>query len=197
MAARPEVVPMTESDVGAMSEYDVAKVMKDARAGLGDCIARAAELRAYVEGGLEVTLHVGKGGRVLNVLPTRSTLGDRDAERCILSHLAKQPWPAPVGGKVGTVRQEFDFAARGRAASTMPGGWLSAAGGRAKERLASCGEGPLSVTAYVDTDGKLLSAGAATTEPAVLGQLDCAARALAEVTFPSPGSWHGKVTITR
>lgn len=194
---RAEAVPMAESDVGAMDEYAVAQTMKAARQGLADCMERATESRGYLEGDLTVVLHLAKGGRVLDVLPVRSTLGDRGAERCMLDHLAKQAWPGPVGGKVGTVRQEFGFAARGRAATTLPNGWLGTAGVKAVERLRSCGAGALAVTAYVDTNGKLLGAGATTDDPAVLPQLDCAAGALGDVEFPSPGSWHGKFTLRR
>ena len=46
-------------------------------------------------------------------------------------------------------------------------------------------------------DGKPLGAGAATSDPAVLSQLDCASRKLDALRFPSPGSWNGKVTLRR
>lgn len=194
---RPEAVPMTESDVGAMSEYDVAAIFKGARGGVSDCIERASRKKAYLEGDIEVVLHIARGGRILDVLPTRSTIGDRVAERCILDLLAKQPWPSPVGGKVGTVKQELGFGARGRAADKVESSALGSSLGKAREALAKCGSGELSVTAYLDSEGKVLGAGAATSDPEVSSQLDCASEALSDVTFPSPGSYKGKVTITR
>jgi hypothetical protein len=194
---RPEAVPMTESDVGAMSEHDVAAIFKGTKEGVAACIEQASRKRAYLEGDFEVVLHIARGGRVLDVLPARSTLGDRGAERCILELMAKQTWPSPVGGKVGTVKQELGFAARGRAADRVDASSLGGSADKAREALAACGSGNLTVTAYLDSEGKVLGAGAATSDPEVVSQLDCASEALATVTFPSPGSYKGKVTITR
>ncbi|MBM4359943.1 MAG: AgmX/PglI C-terminal domain-containing protein [Deltaproteobacteria bacterium] len=194
---RPEAVPMTESDVGAMSEHDVAAILKGAKDGVAACFEQATRKRAYLEGDIEVVIHIARGGKVLDVLPARSTIGDRGAERCLLDLLAKQPWPSPVGGKVGTVKQELGFSARGRAADRIDAAMLGSAGHKARKELAACGSGDLSVTAYLDSEGKVLGAGAATSDPATLSQLDCATEALSSVIFPSPGSYKGKVTITR
>ncbi len=194
---RPEAVPMTESDIGGMDEYAVATTVKKMRESLSGCIDRPGQQKSYLEGDISVVVHVGTDGRVLDVLPAKSTLGDRGVERCILRIFANAVWPAPVGGKVGEVRQEFGFPARGRPALTLDPKQLGSQENAARALLEQCGKGDLTVTLYLDPDGRPLGAGVATKEPPVLSQLDCATEALMPLRFPSPGSWNGKVSIKR
>ena len=194
---RPDAVPMTESDVGAMDEYAVAKTVKGLRGDLANCIDLAGQRKSFLGGDIALVIHVGKGGRVLDVLPASSTIGDRATERCVMTVFAKAAWPAPVGGKVGEVRQEFGFPPRGRDAIAVDVRQLGDQANTARALLAQCGSGDLAVTVYLDPDGHPLGAGAATREPAMLPHLDCAAGALMELRFPSPGSWNGKVTLKR
>ena len=194
---RPDVLPMTESDVGAMDEYAVAKTAKGLRDALGECIDAPGQKKSYLGGEITVVVHVKKGGGVVDAVPQKSTIGDRSVEACILGAFERAPWPSPVGGKVGEVRQEFGFPPRGRAALNVEPSRLGGQAMTARNLLGECGTGDLTVTFYLDPDGKPLGAGAATSDPAVLSQLDCASRKLDALRFPSPGSWNGKVTLRR
>ena len=64
--------------------------------------------------------------------------------------------------------------------------------------LAACGGGgPFSVTAYVKTNGSVLSAGVAHSDDQGDDAAKCIVEAVKHAKFASPGSWPAKVTFRR
>jgi hypothetical protein len=64
--------------------------------------------------------------------------------------------------------------------------------------MASCGGGgPFNITAYVRTNGSVLSAGVAHSDDAGDKTAACLVEAIKHAKFGSPGSWPAKLTFRR
>jgi hypothetical protein len=130
----------------------------------------------------------------------RSTIGDRATEKCMLDVLRSKNWPEPVGGEVGIAQSGIGFDMINDVRE--PTEWSSedAAPGLDKlnGKLNACkhGKGGFEATLYVDTDGNVLAAGATPPDEEGEASVDCIVDALKGGTFPSPGSWPAKVTLS-
>jgi hypothetical protein len=191
--AKRESVPMIEADVGTLDEVAVKQSFAAAKEGIVKCLDSGSKRLSYLAGEIDVVVRVGKEG-VLYALPSRSSLGDRATEECIVQVLKRQPWPAPQGGREAEARQHLSTTARGRAAVELRAGDLGAVAAKAREEIARCRKG-IQVTAYIDPDGKPTSAGASLGDPESQSGVECAIAAVMKLRFPSPGSWMGKVTV--
>jgi hypothetical protein len=194
--------PAIEAEVGALDEKKVNDAFEAARSEINACLKSANDAMSYkvVGGDIEVEIRVKNDGSVRWSYPTRSTLGHRATERCILDALSKQAWPKPEGGDEGIARTSYGIDAPGRPAVEWSAGDVGEGGAELGGKLRGCarqaGGGGLSVTVYVDPDGKVLSAGAAASDENGIEALECAVDAALGTTFPSPGSYPAKVTLT-
>ncbi|MEZ4438093.1 MAG: hypothetical protein R3B72_03345 [Polyangiaceae bacterium] len=193
--------PSIQSEVGALDPEAVEAAFSAAKPALQRCLDDAnAKLDLPVIGGeMEVEVQVAPGGEVLAAFPKRSTFGHLDAERCVVDALRAASWPSPEGGEKGIARTVYRLDPPGRAAAELDAGDLGAAKAQILARLARCradaGVEALAVTLYVDADGKLLAAGADTSDASGENALACAASAAKGVKLPSPGSFPGKVRL--
>ena len=169
------------------------------------CFQKGAEKVPYLASGeIRFVVRVTESGGVRAAWVKDSTLGDRDTETCMVDVLKGASWPKPVGGKEGIAENSFTFDADGE--ERAPVAWQPSQLGRALEEvkgaLKKCrseagGKKPLSATLYVETDGKPKSIGVAAADERGASASDgCVASALEGMTFPSPGRWASKVTVT-
>ena len=143
---------------------------------------------------------IDASGRADGAYLEKSTLGDRDTEKCMLRALRSRSWPKPVGGEHGLARKSFDFDPPNdvRAPAGYDHGHLDKGLEKISSKLASCkgAKGAYEATIYVATDGSVLAA--SVTPPNEDGEesVDCLVSTLKSASFPSPGSWPAKVTFT-
>ncbi len=201
VTARPSGGPAIESEIGALDENAVKDTFGQARAKVVKCLRGANEgLDLPVVGGeLEIEVRVKSDGSVRWVLPTRSTLGHRGAEQCVASVLTSLAWPRPEDGDEGIARTDYGIDPPGRAPVAWSPDDLGSHRAKVKAELAACkqaaGTSALSVTLYVDADGKVISAGGAAGDEHGGDAIDCGVAAVKGMTFPSPGSYPAKVTV--
>jgi hypothetical protein len=194
--------PQISAEVGALDEDAVKRTFAEVKPKVLACFKRAnAGLPFAVVGGeVEVRLRVSGDGSLRYVHPTRSTLGHRETERCICDTLAQVTWPKPQGGDEG---QAETFYTMDPPARRAPFEWseadLGGEGAELKRKLGACMEKAqttaLSLTLYVDPDGKVISAGGACGDENGPSAIDCGISAARAMTFPSPGSYPAKVTV--
>lgn len=200
-APRRDGGPAIDSEIGALDENKVRDTFREARPKITKCLRQANDgLDMPVVGGeLEVQLRVKGDGTLRWAYATRSTLGHRSAEQCVLAVLAEHTWPKPEGGDEGLARTDYGIDPPGRAPVTWSAGDLGAQESKVKSELRACmgdsGTSSLSVTIYVDPDGKVITAGGAAGDENGIDAIDCAVSAVKGLTFPSPGSYPAKVTV--
>jgi hypothetical protein len=194
--------PSVESEIGALDENAVDAAFKKARPDINKCLRDANDgLDMHVVGGeIEIKLRVKSDGTLRWAYPSRSTLGQRTAAKCVIAALNNSAWPKPEGGDEGLATTAFAIDPPGRAPVQWQEGDLGSARSQVRAALTTCmneaGTSSLSVTLYIDPDGNLLTAGGAAGDENGSDAIDCAIAAIQKITFPSPGSYPGKVTIT-
>jgi len=194
----PRVVASAE--IGGMNEDAVDEAFKSSVKGLERCLNAGSKHVEFLGGSVSFYLKIDTNGKVANAHLEHSTLGNRTTERCMLDSLAAKTWPKPVGGEHGLARKSFTFDPPNDVREPITWDDHDAAPGLKKiaSDLGKCKEGnrgPFEATLYVDTSGKVLSAGAAPPDENGETAVDCLVGVLESASFPSPGSWPAKVTL--
>lgn len=191
----------TSSDVGGMNEDDVDAAFTASVKGLQRCVDMGAKRVEFLGGSVAFLLKIDGTGHVKDAYLEHSTLGNRPTEQCMLDALRAKSWPKPVGGEVGLARKSFSFDPPNDVREPISWDDHDAAPGLKKimpdvEQCKRGHAGTFEATLYVGTDGKVLSA--SVTPPDTDGEeaLDCLVGVLEAATFPSPGSWPAKVTLS-
>ncbi|MBI4699792.1 MAG: hypothetical protein HY744_01275 [Deltaproteobacteria bacterium] len=184
---------VAEGPTGGLSEYDVEQTFGGLQPEIRRCVEpRAAQLPA-LGGTLELVLRIGRDGRALDAFFRHSSLGDREAERCILAAVFARRWPRPLGGN-GTAEHRFDVDPAQppveRDAGRLPHalGAIRAATARCIARV----RGRFVATLYLGRDGTVLAAGVAVPSAAGERQADCVAEALLGLRL-----WRQKRAVTK
>lgn len=189
------------ADIGALDEAKVTSTFQGSLGDLQKCLAAGAARNELEGGDIGFFVKVGSDGKLVHAHAERSTLGDRETEKCMLRALERRTWPAPQGGDVGLAHNSFSFDPpsdsrpptawdEGRVRSTVSG--LSS-------KLDDCKRGThgeITATVYVDPDGAALSVGVASADESGERAADCVAATLKDAKYPSPGSWPAKVTFS-
>jgi hypothetical protein len=115
--------------------------------------------------------------------------------------LERADWPAPVGGLVGVAQNSFEFEMTGDVRAPViidnfDSDQTLATHAQAISDCKGAGSGSFTATVYIDTDGSPLAAGIAAPNADAESKSDCLVGVLEQATFPSPGSWPGKVTFS-
>jgi hypothetical protein len=155
----------------------------------------------FLGGSVAFLLKIDGTGRVSDAYLEHSTLGNRTTERCMLDALRAKSWPKPVGGQHGLARKSFTFDPPNDVREPISWDDRDAAPGLKKiaSEVSQCKRGhsgSFEATLYVGTDGKVLSAGVTPPDEDGEDALDCLVGVLESASFPSPGSWPAKVTVT-
>ncbi len=187
------------SEIGGLNEEKVNRAFESSLQGLEGCLTRGSSRVEFLGGSVSFFLKINTAGRVDAAYLERSTLGDRETEKCMLGALRARSWPKPVGGQHGLARKSFDFDPPSdvRPPASYDRSHLSRGLEALSDQLGSCKShrGAYEATVYVATDGSVLAAGV--TPPNEDGEqsVDCLVQALKAASFPSPGSWPAKVTF--
>jgi hypothetical protein len=201
-SSRQGGLPELHGEVGALDEGKVDSIFSDNVRALQRCLKQGAKRVEFIGGTVSFYVKVDSDGRLSHAHLERSTLGDRDTEKCMLDVLRAQPWPKPVGGETGLARKSFDFDPPNdvRPPAALSGDFVADALGKAEvaTRIQACKQtanGQFDVTMYVDTEGQVLAVGAAPPDEEGETAVDCLVNALKSTSFPSPGSWPAKVNF--
>jgi hypothetical protein len=188
------------SEIGGLDEEKVNAAFESSLSGLERCLNQGASRVEFLGGSVSFFVKIDMEGKVDGAYLEKSTLGDRDTEKCMLDAVRAKHWPKPVGGEHGLARKSFDFDPPNdvRAPADYDEGHLGKGLDKISSKLASCknAKGSYEATMYVATDGSVLSAGV--TPPNEDGEesVDCLVSTLKSASFPSPGSWPAKITFT-
>lgn len=191
----------TSSEIGGMNEDEVDAVFKKSLPTLEKCLNKGAARVEFLSGSVSFFLKVGSAGKVDQAYLEHSTLGDRETEKCMLSALKSRTWPKPVGGEHGLAKKSFDFDSPNDVRPPMDWDPEQAKGALKKlgDKLNECrgnASGPFEATAYVSTEGSVITASVTPPNEAGEAAVDCLVDALREASFPSPGSWPAKITFS-
>lgn len=190
-----------QTEVGALDEEGTQRAFKRVSKSLVRCFSTAQKRVPYLGGDIRLVVRVAVDGTARWVYVKDSTLGDRETEDCMVAKLKSSQWPKPVGGE-GLAENVFTFEVDSD--ERPPVAWepseVSDALEETQQTLSACrtdtGTGPLKATLYVDTDGKPVSVGVSGSDEHGEEAAQCVVDALRGVTFPSPGSYDAKVSIT-
>jgi hypothetical protein len=188
------------SEIGGLNEDKVNAAFESSLSGLEQCLHQGASRVEFLGGSVSFFVKIDTRGRVDGAYLEKSTLGDRDTEKCMLDTMRSKKWPKPVGGEHGLARKSFDFDPPNdvRAPADYDETHLNKGLDKIGGKLASCKgkKGSYEATIYLATDGSVLSAGVTPPDEAGEDSVDCLVSTLKSASFPSPGSWPAKVTFT-
>lgn len=189
------------AEIGGMPEEETVAAFRGAFGPIQQCFITGARRIEYLGGEIAVQVRVGQAGKVQAVFAERSSIGDRQTERCMFEALEHADWPAPVGGLVGIAQNSFEFEMTGDVRAPVIIDDFDSAEALAPhlQAIRDCkgsSTGSFTATVYVDTDGSPLAAGIAAPNADAESKSDCLVGVLEQATFPSPGSWAGKVTFS-
>jgi len=188
------------SEIGGLNEEKVNSAFEKSLSGLERCLQQGSSRVEFLGGSVSFFVKIDTSGKVDGAYLEKSTLGDRDTEKCMLDALRARKWPKPVGGEHGLARKSFDFDPPNdvRAPADYDEEHLNKGLGKISDKLASCkgSKGSYEATMYVATDGSVLSASVTPPNEDGENSVDCLVSTLKSASFPSPGSWPAKVTFT-
>lgn len=182
---------------GTLSQNEIQGALEPRMLKFAQCVQRRSEQLDVLAGGMALEFHVALDGKVGSVYPRESSLGDREAERCVLELAQATRFPAPHGGAADfawSFEVPLDDSVREPVALSAE----HVSGVIEQNRAlidANCGAGSYLVTAYLDPSGKVVAAGAATHDAPSALNLDCVTEAIESFVFASPGSYVAKVTF--
>lgn len=190
------------SEIGALDEGQVKAVFQRVSKQFSSCYQRGTERVPYLAGEIAFKIRVTSEGKARWVFVKDSSLGDHETEACMVRALEGVSWPKPVDGEEGIAENSFAF--EPGSDERMPIAWSPEQLGPkfrdAKGKLSQCradaGTGPLKATLYVDTEGKAGSVGVSASDEKGKGAVACVVETLSGITFPSPGSYASKVSVT-
>lgn len=205
-AQQPSAAPRNgvavSAEVGALDEEATRKSFERATKTMTRCFQKGTERVPFLAGDVAFYVRVAGDGSAKYVFLRDSTLGDRATEECMLRALREAAWPAPVGGAEGEAKNDFHFepGSDERPPVTWHPGQLGAPFRNAQRALQECrrgaGAGPMKATLYVDTEGKPLAVGVSVSDEKGERAAPCVVEALKGLTYPSPGSYAAKATVS-
>ena len=197
---KPSGVSMS-AEIGGLNEDKVDRTFQSALSDFQRCIDDGAKRVEFLGGSVSFFVKIDTRGKVDHAHLEKSTIGDRETEKCMLETLRKKRWPKPIGGQHGLARKSFDFDPPNdvRAPTSWDGDRVSDAIGKLSKKLSACKQGSsgaFEATLYVGTDGSVMAAGVTPPDEAGESDVDCLVSTLKGASLPSPGSWPAKVTFS-
>ena len=195
--------PAVHQELGSIDDKAVSNTFTDLGPTFQQCQNAALKRLPYFSGSVKFFLRVGEDGRTKWTYLEQSTLGDYDAERCLLDAIEGTQWPKPIGGDA-TVERDLSF---DPGDARQPADWdpdkVAATLGKHKKDTDKC-TSPLpntkfSVTAYVEPHGKgvgrVSGVGVALSNKDGIAGVQCIVDAVKAMKMPSPGSYPAKVAF--
>lgn len=187
-------------EFGGMNQEKVDRTFKKLYPTLSECLMEGQRRVKFLGGDVHFLVKVDMTGSARFAHIEESNLGDYETEQCMLDAIRSSRWPKPVGGRIGLARSSIGFDPPSDV--RPPVAWtdrdIATALGKLSDELSACGRGgPFSITAYVKTNGSVLSAGVAHSDETGDETARCLVETVKAATFGSPGSWPAKVTFRR
>lgn len=186
-----------EQSVGALNEHDVERAFGKLQKAVSLCVASGATRVEAIGGSFELSLRIGPHGETASAHLSRSTLGDRETERCILQAAAAKTWPRPKGG-VGEATHEYAIESS-VAVTEWTSGRLKPVMPQIHEKVAKCVmplAGKWHATLYIRQSGRVASSGVAPPNADSGEQADCLVGVLNKFRFGPQRSKLSKVSFT-
>ncbi len=178
-----------EAEIGGLDEYAMDKAF--ASLDVSGCIEpRAAELD-QLGGEIHLKLRIDRRGSTRWAYLSRSTLGDREAEKCVLDLARAKSWPKPLSGE-GLAEKDLVIDPRAEPLA-LDERKSRAPVAQARAEAAKCKRGvpgSFLATVYVQTDGRVATAGVSVPSEKGEDVADCVVDALRKLRFrgaPGPG----------
>lgn len=188
--------------MGTLNPQDVELALEPKMQRFAQCFASRYGDLELVGGHFQMSFRVGRDGGVEWVFPRRSTVGDRETERCLLDVARRTRFRQPRGGDAAEFNWSLDFDPPDDV--RPPFNWDAERAGNTlvelgPEVLSQCRPGGVRarylVTAYVAPGGNVMAAGAAADAPEAAESLECVSQAIREWELPDPGSYPAKITF--
>ncbi|HEY1954640.1 MAG TPA: hypothetical protein VGH28_03495 [Polyangiaceae bacterium] len=194
--------PVVHQELGSIDDRAVSNTFQDLGTSFEACQKAALKRLPYFSGTVKFFLRVGEDGKTKWDYVEQSTLGDFDAERCLLDAIEGAQWPKPIGGDA-TVERDLTF---DPGEARQPADWdpdkVAASVGKKKKDFDKCVQNApnakFTVTAYVaprGKAGKVVAAGVATSSKEGGAQVQCILDVVKALKLPSPGSYPAKVAF--
>ncbi|HEX6241948.1 MAG TPA: AgmX/PglI C-terminal domain-containing protein [Polyangiales bacterium] len=182
---------------GTLSQEEIHNALEPRMLKFARCVQLRSEAVEWLAGRVLLEFHVAIDGRVARVYPRESSMGDRITERCAVEVAQATRFPAPHGGEADfSWSFEVPLDSAIREPVSLGAAELEPEAGALRSAIeGACGSGQLAVTAYVDTSGRVVAAGAAAGDDESAGKLDCVTTAVEAFTFKSPGSYAAKLQL--
>ncbi len=180
----------TTGITGSLNRGDVHQVMETRTDALMQCVAKRPRRLRWVGGRIDFRIKVGRCGEVLEVRPTRSTVGYRGLELCLIEVMARTRMPPPEGRLDTDLEWGMNVEPQfGREPEPMdPADLKDALKAYAAETYETCEvqrRTRFEVTAYVGRRGRVLSASAVPNTSRADDKLDCVLEQIEKWQLPS------------
>jgi hypothetical protein len=182
-----------EGDVGGLSEEDVDARFVALKPAIDTCLFAGTVRNETFGGRFVVSLRIDRAGGVRHAHLSESTLGDREAERCVLDVVRSATWPKPLSGE-GLASKSFEVEPATQPAE-LRAERFGVAVRAAAQRALQCSDRGFVATAYVGPGGTVASAGVATRDPESEADADCVVEAIRSVRFGGGRARIGKVVF--
>ena len=103
-------LPSIEAEIGGMSQYGVEQRWAELHPRFIRCVEQASTRLSAIGGRVSVKMRVDRSGKVRWAYLTDTTLGDREAELCVLELVKSRRWPQPKSGE-GLAETSFEVEA--------------------------------------------------------------------------------------
>lgn len=194
---QPQEQVQIEGLMGTLTQDQIQRGIEPRMGRFEGCFARRMGSVELLRGRIELAFRVNTDGSVKWVFPRRSSIGDRETERCVTDVAAGIRFSRPRGGEA-----EFTYPLEwpGDEELRPPLNWDAT---RIEDQLAEngpavvqqCGRGAYQVTAYIARGGSLISVGAAAQAETTAANLDCIVDAVRAWPMPDPGSYPAKISF--
>ncbi len=191
-----------EGQLGTIAPGNVRRVIAEADPRFEACFTARLEALPVLAGRIEMKIRVGEDGAARWAVPTQSTLGDVEVERCMLEVARSLRFEPPCGGEAEVTHQlDMDGGPDRRPAVEVPPSRFDPVLRTHRRELDACRapEAALHgarVWVYLAADGTVAAAGAPSSSVAELTATGCVLRAVRTWRVASPGSWYGRTTLT-
>lgn len=197
----PPPAMQVEGILGTLSRDEVQRGIDRRMSRFIACFSQRYDALEVLGGEIELAFRINVEGGVRWVRASRSTLGDRATERCLVSAAEGARFRPPRGGEA-----EFSFPLHMqppddvRPAVSWPASRVDAALSRyGRDLLASCrppgAGGGYQVTAYVARPGRVIAVGVTADDAALDESYDCVVEQVTSWELPSPGSYPARVSF--
>ncbi|MGF1466253.1 MAG: AgmX/PglI C-terminal domain-containing protein [Sandaracinaceae bacterium] len=195
--AEPDDGLVVTGTLGTIPRAAVNTALQGRMASFLSCFEQRMGEVEFLGGAVRFEFRIHQDGSVAWTHLRQSTVGDREAERCLLQTARRTRFREPAGGEA-EFSWGFSYDPPEDIRSPTPWGPESI-GERTADVPAlveTCGvRAEFTVTAYVEPGGQVLTAGGSTPDADAEPVLDCIVAQVREWEMPDPGSYAAKVTF--